>query len=372
MKFVVVTHIAHKKKGNNFFSYEPYVREMNLWFKCVDKVRIVGAFTNDKINNIESPYIHNNLTLKTIPEIDITSFKNSVKAIVSIPLICFKIYKAMKWADHIHLRCPSNIGLISACIQVFFPNKPKTVKYAGNWDPKSKQPWSYRLQKGILSNSFLSRNMKVLVYGEWPNQTKNIVPFFTATYSEKELIPIPLKSLKSQIQLIFVGGLTPGKQPLISIQVCHSLLKLGKDVSLDIYGEGVERARLEEYIATNKLQSHVRLHGNVSKEYIKKAFQKSHFLLFISKSEGWPKVVAEAMMWGCIPITSKVSCIPFMLADGKRGSLVNANVHEISSEILSYLESPEMYFQKSKNAVKWSQKFTLEYFESQIKLLLKN
>jgi hypothetical protein len=34
----------------------------------------------------------------------------------------------------------------------FFPNKPKTAKYAGNWDPKSKT-WTYMQQK-ILSNTF--------------------------------------------------------------------------------------------------------------------------------------------------------------------------------------------------------------------------
>ena len=70
------------------------------------------------------------------------------------------------------------MGLIGAIVNILFPNKQKTAKYAGNWDPKSKQPWSYRLQKWILSNTFLTKNMQVLVYGEWPNQTKNIKPFF--------------------------------------------------------------------------------------------------------------------------------------------------------------------------------------------------
>jgi len=75
----------------------------------------------------------------------------------------------MVQADYIHLRCPGNMGL-EALVQMLFPNKPKTAKYAGNWNPKSKQPWSYRLQKWILSYTFLTQNMQVLVYGEWSNQ----------------------------------------------------------------------------------------------------------------------------------------------------------------------------------------------------------
>lgn len=92
----------------------------------------------------------------------------------------------MVQADYIHLRCPGNMGL-EALVQMLFPNKPKTAKYAGNWNPKSKQPWSYRLQKWILSYTFLTQNMQVLVYGEWSNQTKNSKLFFSDTYSEEEM-----------------------------------------------------------------------------------------------------------------------------------------------------------------------------------------
>ena len=103
-----------------------------------------------------------------------------------MPFLCYTIFKAMKKADHIHLRCPGNMGLIGSLIQIFFPNTPKTAKYAGNWDPKSKQPLSYVIQKWLLSSTFLTRNIKVLVYGEWEHQSKNITSFFTASYREED------------------------------------------------------------------------------------------------------------------------------------------------------------------------------------------
>ncbi|MGV6845021.1 MAG: hypothetical protein ACWA42_02705, partial [Lutibacter sp.] len=212
MKFVIITHVAHKIKENDLFAYEPYVREMNLWLKFVDKVKIVAPISKDDISSIESKYqfkichseqgeaislkkqtttfqspCNNVIELIKIRTFDITSLKNAIQAIFKIPKICIRIYKAMKWADHIHLRCPGNIGLLGSLVQILFPKKTKTVKYAGNWDPKSKQPWSYKLQKWILSNTFLTKNAKVLVYGNWPNQSKNIVPFFTASYSKNEV-----------------------------------------------------------------------------------------------------------------------------------------------------------------------------------------
>lgn len=80
--------------------------------------------------------------------------------------------------------------MLGCLVQIFFPKKIKTAKYAGNWDPEAKQPLSYRIQRWVLSNTFLTRNIQVLVYGEWKQQTKNIKPFFTATYSKSEIIEL--------------------------------------------------------------------------------------------------------------------------------------------------------------------------------------
>ncbi|WP_143102376.1 glycosyltransferase family 4 protein [Lutibacter maritimus] len=359
-----------------------------------------------------------------IPSFDITSLNNSMNALLKIPKICYKIYQAMQWADHIHLRCPGNIGLLGCFVQILFPKKPKTVKYAGNWDRTSKQPRSYRLQKWILSNTFLTRNCKVLVYGEWPNQSKNIVPFFTASYSEKEIEAIEIRSVlgfKKQIphqvrndgydgqesnevqhvdserhpqldwgsqdldfdkqiphqvrndgilKFIYVGGLTPGKQPLLSVQVIHKLKKNGYNVQLDMYGDGVEKAKITDYILDNSLEGIIILHGNTSKEIVKKAYQQAHFLVFISKSEGWPKVVAEAMFWGCVPMTSNVSCVPEMLGNGSRGTIVTANLDEIVNAVENYVNNDSLYAHHAQNGMDWSTLYTLEKFEDEIKKLL--
>ena len=56
-------------------------------------------------------------------------------------------------------------------------------------------------------------------------------------------------------------------------------------------------------------------------------------LIFISKSEGWPKVVAESMWWGCIPISKPVSCIPEMLGYGKRGFISSIDIESIGRAV---------------------------------------
>ncbi|WP_218599342.1 glycosyltransferase [Polaribacter sp. NJDZ03] len=368
MRFLIITDAPTLQKEEKNFSYAPYVIEMDLWMEYFDDIVIVSPTKYNKTLLVES--FKKDIKISSIPSISLISFFDLLKSILALPYILLKLFINMYKADHIHLRNPGSIGLLACFVQIFFPFKPKTSKYAGNWDPESKQPLSYRLQKKILSNTFLTKNCKVLVYGEWENQTKNIIPFFTASYSQKEIIEIPARNLEGKINFIFVGSLTIGKQPLLSVKVIQELSKTKKNIHLDIFGDGAERKCLEDYIKENNLETYVKLHGNVNKNTVKEAFKKAHFLLFISKSEGWPKVVAEAMFWGVLPITSKVSCVPYMIGNGSRGALVESNVASILLVINAYFKKEKNYARQSKEAMEWSQEFTLEKFESEIGKLL--
>jgi glycosyltransferase involved in cell wall biosynthesis len=370
MIFGIITHAVHKIKNGQIYAYEPYVRELNLWGKYVDKIIIVAPVSVNEIRSIDASYSHSNIKVIAIPNFEITSIKNITRSILVIPKICNNIYKVMKQVNHIHLRCPGNVGLLGCIVQVIFPLKSKTAKYAGNWDPKSKQPVAYKLQKWILSNTLLSKKIKVLVYGEWLKQTKNIKSFFTASYHEYEIEEIAKKDLNNTIKLLFVGAFSIGKQPLLSIRVTHKLLKKGFDVTLDMYGNGSEYEKVQKYIDDHQLHKTINLHGNQSKEVVKRAFQNSHFLIFISKSEGWPKVVAESMFWSCLPISTKVSCVPAMLDYGHRGALINGNLDEVVEKIESYIAHKKRYAEHVENAKKWSQQFTLDAFEEAIKELI--
>ena len=320
MRFLIITHVFHKRRSNQFFGYAPYVNEMNVWLKYADKIEVVAPFVKEQPNRIETAYNHENITFTQIPSIAFTSLKQRLLSLFRIPIISWKIFFACKRADHIQLRCPGNIGLLGCLVQIFFPNKTKTAKYAGNWDPESKQPLSYRLQKWILGNTFLTRNIKVLVYGDWKGQTKNIKSFFTATYNNFE-IETPLKrDYSGHLNFMFVGGLVEGKRPLFAVKIVEELHKQGKFVHLDVYGDGPLKANLREFIKNHKLESVVVLHGNQSKDIIKSAFKTAHFSILPSKSEGWPKAIAEAMFFGVELIRYAISYWLALLAGWKKSA----------------------------------------------------
>jgi glycosyltransferase involved in cell wall biosynthesis len=370
MKFVIITHVPHIQSQNQYFAYAPYVTEMNIWSKYSDELIIVAPAQNTDKSPIDCPYNKDNIQFVSISKISLLGSQAILNTILKMPKISWQIFKAMKQADHIHLRCPGNIGLLGCLVQILFPNKPKTAKYAGNWDPKAKQPWSYRLQKWILSNTFLTRNIQVLVYGKWEGSTKNIKPFFTATYSEKDKLPMKSSDLKGKINFVFVGALVSGKKPLYAIQLVESLYKKGYEVNLDLYGEGSERKVLENYIVSNGLENIINLKGNQNQKVVTDGYRNSHFVLLPSKSEGWPKALAEGMFWGSVPIATPVSCVPFMLDYGGRGILLQMNLNQDVQELEAVLNDRIDFDTKREKASDWSRKYTLDVFEGEIKKML--
>ncbi len=366
MRFAVFTHVEHIKCANQIYAYAPYVREMNLWFSQVNEIEIVAPISDGERNPILLKYDKTNLNFNQIPRINLLSPSSVIMLIFQLPVIVIKMLRAMFRADHIHLRCPGNIALIACFIQILFPKKPKTVKYAGNWDPNSKQPWTYRLQKWILSNTFLSRNIKVLVYGDWPEQSKNIIPFFTASFAKTEKA-LYNKDFTSPFKFIFVGSLSPGKRPLFAIKLIEALMGNRVPLILEIYGSGVLKNELQEYIDINNLDPFVRLMGNCRLEELKEVYKASHFLILASQSEGWPKAIAEGMFYGCIPIATSVSCVPWMLNNGKRGILVTEDFDKTTQCVLNILKDKSKLEIMSKEAQNWSEQYTLGKFESEIK-----
>ena len=76
------------------------------------------------------------------------------------------------------------------------------------------------------------------------------------------------------------------------------------------------------------------------------------------------------MFWGCLPSTTAVSGVPYMIDYGDRGTIVNVNVGDIIFAIENYLQNEVIYQKHVERAKLWSQQFTLEKFEREIENLL--
>lgn len=368
MRFSVFTHVPHYLDKNRHKAYSPYVREIDLWSTYSEQLVIVAP-EKKEYSEVDINYRSTELKFRALKNLNFTSLSETFLSFFKIFEDILIIFKEMYAADHIHIRCPGNIGLLALIVQIFFPRKKKTVKYAGNWDPNIKQPVSYRFQKWFLRNLFLTKNMKVLVYGKWQNQQDHIFSFFTASYSESEKEKIT-KEFQPKFKFVFVGSLVEGKRPAFAINIIEKLIENNYDVCLEIYGAGAMEKTLKNKIEKKGLVEVIRFHGNKNPSVIKTAYKNSHFSILPSKSEGWPKALAEAMFFGCIPIGTRVSCVSWMLKQGKRGVLIEPELSKAIKEIKAILDDSAMLERMSIDAMIWAQQYTLEKFEEEIETFL--
>jgi glycosyltransferase involved in cell wall biosynthesis len=370
MKLAIITIVKHTYHEKKHYGYAPYVREMNLWGRYVDELIVVGPKNETNVvDAIDTYYDHEQVQFISVPNFNILDFWQSLRAVFVVPIIFLRCCYTMYHADHIHLRCPGNISLVACVAQIFFPRKKKSTKYAGNWDPDSKQPWSYRLQQAILRNTILTRNMQVLVYGEWPNETSNIHPFISATYYEREKVPFKKRDYNKSLQFVFAGALVVGKRPLLTIQIIEALNNKGISSVLHLFGDGPLMPELQAYLKDHQLESKIILYGNRDKSEVKAALMNAHFNILPSKSEGWPKAVAEGMFFGCIPVATSVSCVAWMLGEGTRGILIESDLEQAVSKIIETLTHQDLDAM-AKAALDWSQQYTFDRLEADIKAVL--
>ena len=370
MKLLIISDAPIIKKKHKCNAYAPYVKEIDIWIREATESLFICPTTYKKVLLTE-PLENQQVKIRSVKRLAFHTPLSIITSLLLLPYQTILLFKYMRTADHIHLRAPGNLVLLACIVQIFFPRKKKTAKYAGNWDPKASQPLAYRLQKRILSSTRLTKNMQVLVYGNWPEQTKNIKSFFTATYASTEKVYKPNKSFDGDFKAVFAGTLGANKRPLETIKLVESINASGISIQLDMFGDGPLRKDLENYIYDNNLLDSIRLHGNKPSETVKRAYQDAHFTILLSQSEGWPKAVAEGMFWGAVPIVSRVSCLPWMLNDGERGVLINDVAAIDIIAISNIMKDSKLLKAMSIKAMDWSRHYTIDTFTTAIKELLK-
>ena len=383
MKLLIISDAPILSNSDKREAYAPYVKEMDIWMQHASDVSFVCP-TKYGRKLLTQAFQRQDFKVQSLRRLEFHSALSAVISLITIPYQAIVLWNAMRKADHIHLRCPGNLALLACLIQITLPRKRKTVKYAGNFDPRAAQPLSYRWQKKILSNTRLTKNIDVLVYGEWPEQTKNIKPFFTATYSENDRGSFT-KEFKEPYQFIFVGTLSQNKNPQLLVELIEQLHKEGVAAQAHFYGDGPMMDELKTMANSHSTPCY--FYGNQSSEVLKAAYEKAHFSFLASQSEGWPKAVAESMWYRCIPIATPVSCVPWMLGIGEKlnnekesielekgfdlehiGSkgLIYTDKFQTILNIKSLISNPAIMTVMSQNAEDWSQNYTIEKFEREI------
>jgi glycosyltransferase involved in cell wall biosynthesis len=89
------------------------------------------------------------------------------------------------------------------------------------------------------------------------------------------------------------------------------------EVHTQLLGDGPENSRLQALSRSLGIESQVQFHGRVSLQGVRDAYRLAHVGVLASRTEGFPKALAEAMSGGAVPVASDVGINAQMLGEGR-------------------------------------------------------
>jgi glycosyltransferase involved in cell wall biosynthesis len=363
MRLLIVSSSLHYRSGDQLWAYGPYAREVDIWADLFAQVNIAVPCRRGAPNRGDFiSFSRQNIAVVPQQETGGDALWPKLKQMLLVPYLIWKLIRPMRHADVIHVRCPGNLGLLGAIMAPLF-SRYVIAKYAGQWDGYTGEPLSVRLQRAILRSWWWNRGL-VTVYGEWPDQPPHVVPFFTSMMSSDQVQTAAqvavLKHLTAPIHLLYAGRLVPLKGVDMLLRAVRLLVNQEIPFVLSILGDGPERSRLCRLVQELKLEPWVRFVGAVPYDEMMTWYSKGHVLVLASThSEGWPKVLAEAMCHGLVCIGTDHGLVPWLLRD--RGHVVPVgDVEALASCLQTIVQDPAAYERLSRAASSWAQGYSLE------------
>ena len=368
MKLVVISHTEHYKKiDGTLVGWGPTVNELNYLLSVFDEIIHVAMLHSGTPPPSSLPYISSRITFIPLPPLGGKSVFSKLKLFRNAPKVISIVSKALNGSDIFQLRTPTGIGVFLIPYLTWFVKTKGWYKYAGNWNQEN-PPLGYRLQRWMLKK----QKRIVTINGKWKNQPSQCLTFenpcLTIHDFENGKQIVIEKNYKAPWSFCFVGRLEKAKGVERIIKVFSSLSEDDKKKvgQVDLVGNGEEL----EYFKGLALKSGVKMNflGFLPRGDVFDLYKKSHYFLLPSDSEGFPKVIAEAMNFGCIPIVSDVSCIG-QYVDEDNGYLLKPITTSRLMQILQIIlnREEEIAITQSYKGREVSNKFTFESYNKRIK-----
>jgi hypothetical protein len=369
MNLTIISHTEHYKKADGtIVGWGPTINELNQLIEEVDEIIHVAMLHSGPPPSSSLPYNSSRIKFVALPALGGKTIFSKLKSLYYAPRIIQIVKKEVNKSDFFQLRAPTGMGVFLIPFLTFFVKTRGWYKYAGNWDQK-KPLLGYRLQRWMLKK----QKRKVTINGSWKNQPKQCITFENPCLTKYDLNKgikiVSEKEYKAPFSFCFVGRLEKEKGVERIINVFSSFTKEEKNNIAQVHfvGDGNESNYFQKLAMNSGIK--MNFHGFLSRNDVFNLYKNSHFFLLpTTASEGFPKVIAEAMNFGCIPIVSNVSSIGQYI-NNKNGYVVlpisTEKLKEIVSTILN--EDEKSLQEKAKFGTKVSIKFTFENYNKKIK-----
>ena len=164
--------------------------------------------------------------------------------------------------------------------------------------------------------------------------------------------------LKRKKIILAVGALKKEKSYENLIKSYAKILIKYPEYQLNIAGDGYLKNDLIKLVKDLKIKKKVKFLGNLNKNELVEIYNKSEIFVLSSSSEGFPKVVLEAILCGCRVIATNVGSITeFMPAEYIIPDCSVNNIYKYLDKILNTADY-NINIEELKNKYSWQNVIT--------------
>ena len=343
MKLAIISHTEHYKTANGtIVGWSPTVNEINHLLEIFESIIHVAMLYDGEPPKSTMAYCSTKIRLVPIPSVGGHGILNKSNIIFNAPKVLGIVSKVLKDVDCFQLRTPTGIGVFLIPYLTFFTKKNGWFKYAGQWNQKH-PPLGYRLQRFMLKH----QKRKVTINGFWEHQPKHCLTFENPCLTDRDIAAgieiIQNKTFIKPLTFCFVGRLEAEKGVGRIIKAMALLSESEKENIALVHMVGIGNNDNYFQEMSKNIGVQFVFHGAMSRGEVFEIYKKSHvFLLPTKASEGFPKVIAEAMNFGCIPLVSDLSSISHYIEHQKNGFLLKSIiVKTLKEQILEIIALSE-------------------------------
>lgn len=280
-----------------------------------------------------------------------------------------KIWSEVAAADAVHTPIPGDVGTIGMVFAVI-QRKPLFVRHCGNW--MVQRTLAERAWKWSMERFAGGRNVMFATGGqpEPPSRRNpNLRWIFSTSLRLEEIDGNAARVLPEdgKIRLVIACRQEPRKGTSIVIESLPGILENFPDAFLDVAGDGSLLDELKRQAVASGCSDRIKFHGKVGQSEVIDLLKKAHVFCYpTSASEGFPKVVLEALSCGLPVVTSRVSVLPQLITPDRGVALEEPNASDVAEAVSEICRDPMRYREMSLRAIEIAKEYSLEKWRDEI------
>ena len=335
MKLLIISHTEHYRlPDGRVVGWGATVREINALADMFSHIYHIGMLYDGAAPASALPYTSDHIQLVPLQPMGGNTMKTKLQLLWQMPDVVNQVFKLLKEVDYFQFRAPTGMGVVLIPIITLFSKKKGWFKYAGNWNQQN-PPLGYAWQRWCLKQQ---KSRKLTINGFWPNQPAHCISFENPCLTAEEFARgadiIKSKTITNAIDLCYAGRVEDpkGVGRLLEAYCLLDVQFKARISGIHIVGEGKDLHTLR------KRYSHdpkVIFYGGLPSHQLFDLYVRCQlFVMPTTASEGFPKVLTEAMNFGCIPIVSNISAIGHYVQHKHNGWLLEQQFPEHVANVI--------------------------------------